>query len=118
MTIACALSSLRSPRIGSALLAIAKAADGFAAREATTQAAMLRCEVLRNRAFMVPLWPTYSSPISRLRQRNDWHTDETRMLEQRCDVSLIETGAVERFGQYDIDLLALSTLQERLNASS
>jgi hypothetical protein len=61
------LSSLRSPQIGSAPLAIAEATDGFAAREATTQAAMIRCEVLRNRAFMVPLRPKCSSPISRLR---------------------------------------------------
>src|SRR5271168_5510719 len=38
------------------------------------------------------------------------------MLEQRGDIRLITTDAVKRFRQHDVELLALSILQERLDA--
>src|SRR5271169_1159247 len=49
-------------------------------------------------------------------QRDDRHTGETQMLKQRGDIRLIATDAIERFRYHDVELLALSILQERLDA--
>lgn len=63
-----------------------------------------------------PLEPDVKLADLAFGQGYDGNVRKAQVLEQRCDVRLIATDAVERFSQHNIEPVALGVLQERLNA--
>jgi len=73
-------------------------------------------EVLREQGVHASLEADVKLGDLALAQRDDLHAGEAEMLEQSRHVGLIAAHAVQRLGQYHIELAALVVLQERLHA--
>jgi hypothetical protein len=98
-------------------IAVAESATGLALLDAATNAAMgLGGKILEKEGVHRALEANVKLADFAFRQGDDLHPREAKMLEQGGNVSLIAANAVQRLGQHDIELAALSFLQDGLHS--
>src|SRR5579883_373382 len=101
------------------VIAVAETTAGLALFDPTADAAMrLGGKVLQEQRVHRAFEADMKLADLAFAQRDDLHTSEAQMLEQRRHVGLVTAHAVQSLGQHDLEPAALRILQQRLDAGT